>query len=111
MKMYRVENNQIVQYSIPKTFKRLDGTTVSGYDLLPLDELKKDGWLEVEENIPQYNENTQYIVEESTEILEDKIVVNYRVEDIPEPIEEIKVDLESYMLDLEFRVSMIELGL
>jgi hypothetical protein len=105
--MLQVINGEIKQYSLPKTGTLKDGRTVSGYYLLPEEVLKQEGWLPLEDIQPEYDENTQYLTSDGYEILEDKIVKKYKVENIPRP-QQNEID---YMLDLDFRISLLELGL
>lgn len=85
--MIQVINGEIQQYQLPKTGTLKDGSTVSGYHLLDEEILLEEGWLPLEDNPPEYNEETQYIINDGYEILEDKVVKKYKVEDIPEPEE------------------------
>ena len=84
--MIQVINGEIKQYELPKVGKLKDGRTVSGYHLLDEETLLSEGWLPLEDIQPEYNSETQYLVNDGYEILEDKVVKKYRVEDIPEPI-------------------------
>ena len=62
------------------------------------------------EDIPEYDIETQYLANGGYEILEDKVIKKYNVGDYPEP-EEPEPSVEEYLLDYEFRISMLELGL
>lgn len=105
--MIQVIKGEIIQYSLPKVGTLSDGSTVSGYHLLPEEVLKQEGWLPLEDIQPEYDENTQYLTSDGYEILEDKIVKKHKVENIPRP-QQNEID---YMLDLDFRISLLELGL
>ena len=103
--MIQVINREITQYSLPKVGTLKDGRTVSGYHLLDKETLKEEGWLPLEDNPPEYNPETQYLIDDGYEILEDKVVVKYRVEDIseeeyiePEPSE---IDMLNERLDVQ----------
>ena len=85
MKMIQVIDGEIKQYSLPTTGTLKDGRTVSGYHLLDEETLRSEGWLPLEDNPPEYNPETQYLIFDGYEILEDKVVKKYRIEDIPEP--------------------------
>lgn len=85
--MIQVIEGKIKQYNLPKTGTLKDGSTVSGYHLLDEETLREEGWLPLEDNPPEYDSETQYLVFDGYEILEDKVVKKYRVEDIPEPKE------------------------
>ena len=82
--MIQVINGEIKQYKLPKTGILKDGSTVSGYHLLDEETLKEEGWLPLEDIQPEYNEETQYLINDGYEILEDKVIRKYRIEVIPE---------------------------
>lgn len=105
--MIQVIEGKIKQYSLPKTGTLKNGSTVSGYHLLPEEVLKQEGWLPLEDNPPEHDMETQYLAQDGYEILEDKVIKKYRIEEIPEP-QQNEID---YMLDLDFRISLLELGL
>lgn len=105
--MIQVINGKIAQYSLPKTGTLKNGSTVSGYHLLDEEVLLDEGWLPLEDNQPEYDIETQYLVNDGYEILEDKVIKKYRIENIPRP-QQNEID---YMLDLDFRISLLELGL
>ena len=75
--MIQVINEEIRQYSLPKTGILKDGRTVSGYHLLDEEVLLNEGWLPLEDNPPQYDVETQYLVQDGYEILEDKVIKKY----------------------------------
>jgi hypothetical protein len=105
--MIQVINGKIAQYSLPKTGTLKNGSTVSGYHLLDENILKDEGWLPLEDIPPEYDMETQYLTNDGYEILEDKVIKKYKVENIPRP-QQNEID---YMLDLDFRISLLELGL
>jgi hypothetical protein len=105
--MIQVIEGKIKQYSLPKTDTLKNGSTVSGYHLIDEEILKEEGWLPLEDIQPEYDENTQYLTSDGYEILEDKVIKKYKVENIPRP-QQNEID---YMLDLDFRISLLELGL
>ena len=82
--MIQVINGEIKQYQLPQTGTLKDGSTVSGYHLLDDDILRDEGWLPLEDVKPEYDEETQYLVNDGYEILEDKVIKKYRIEEIPE---------------------------
>ena len=84
MKMVQVIEDEIKQYQLPKTGTLKDGRTVSGYHLLDEDILKDEGWLPLEDIQPEYDVETQYLIQDGYEILEDKVIRKYRIEEIPE---------------------------
>ena len=82
--MIQVINGEIKQYQLPHTGTLKDGSTVSGYHLLDEEILLEEGWLPLEDIQPEYDEETQYLVNDGYEILEDKVIKKYRIEEIPE---------------------------
>ena len=82
--MIQVRNGKIHQRGLPIVGELKDGRTVSGYHLLDEETLKGEGWLPLEDIQPEYNAETQYLIHNGYEILEDKVIKKYRVEDIPE---------------------------
>jgi hypothetical protein len=83
MEMIQVLDGKIKQYSLPKTGILKDGSTVSGYHLLDNEILLDEGWLPLEDIQPLFDINTQYLVQDGYEILEDKVIKKYRIEEIP----------------------------
>ncbi len=98
MKMVQIVEGEIIQYSIPKVGTLKDGSTVSGYHLLDEETLKDEGWLPLEDNPPDYDEETQYLVNDGYEILDDKVIKKYRIVEIPEKEE--PRDLEAEVEEL-----------
>jgi hypothetical protein len=94
--MIQVINGEIIQYNLPKVGTLKDGSTVSGYHLLDEELLKDEGWLPLEDNPPEYDIETQYLVNDGYEILEDKVIKKYRIEEIPEREEprDLEVEIE-----------------
>ncbi len=82
--MIQVIDGEIVKYSLPTTGTLKDGSTVSGYHLLDEEALLDEGWLPLEDVEPEYDMETQYLVQDGYEILEDKVIRKYRIEEIPE---------------------------
>ena len=110
-RMVQVKDNQIIKYSLPKTGRLKDGSTVSGYDILPLETLLAEGWLPLEDIKPTYNQDNQYLLDDGYEILTNKVIKKYKVEDLiietipQEPSETEKLRLEQAQSNVE----MIEL--
>lgn len=102
--------------NLPKVWALKDGTTVSGFHLLDSATLIQEGWLPVEEVVPTYDETTEYLTNPQYEVLADKVIKRYSVGIIPkeEPIiqepSEIEV-LTDYLVDVDYRLTLIELGL
>ena len=82
--MIQVIEGKIKQYSLPKTGTLKNGSTVSGYHLLDEEVLLDEGWLPLEDIKPEYDVETQYLIQDGYEILEDKVTRKYRIEEIPE---------------------------
>lgn len=97
--MIQVIEGKIKQYSLPKTGTLSTGETVSGYHLLGENILKDEGWLPLEDNPPEYDVETQYLINDGYEILENKVIKMYRIKDIPEEVE--PRDLEQEVEELK----------
>lgn len=116
-KMVQVEDNQIIKYELPRNGKLSDGRYIFGYYRLPMDVLLSEGWLPLEDVIPEYNEN-QFIIDDGYEILENKVIKKYKIEDniMPEPeiideyVDDEKVAMAEAIIDLEMRLSKLEGG-
>ena len=110
--MIQVIEGKIKQYSLPKTGTLSTGETVSGYHLLDENTLKDEGWLPLEDNPPEYDEEIQYLVNDGYEILENKVIKKYRIEDIAEEEEprdleqEINEALQQSIAELSMLISM-----
>ena len=109
MKQVQVINGKIAQYSLPKTGTLKNGSTVSGYHLLDGETLLEEGWLPLEDVESEYDEETQYLVNDGYEILEDKVIKKYKIEDISEREEprDLEVDIEEDAGMLALMVSML----
>jgi hypothetical protein len=107
--MIQVINGEIKQYSLPKVGTLKDGRTVSGYHLLDEEILLDEGWLPLEDVEPEYDEETQYLVNDGYEILEDKVIKKYRIEEIPEREEprDLETEIEEDAGMLALMVSML----
>lgn len=80
--MIQIINGEIKQCKLPKVGTLSTGETVSGYHLLDKQTLKQEGWLPLENVKPEYDEE-QYLIDDGYEILEDKVIKKYKIEDIP----------------------------
>ena len=94
--MIQVINGKITQHSLPKTGTLSDGRTVSGYHLLDEEVLLDEGWLPLEDNPPEYDMETQYLINDGYEVFEDKVIKKYRIKEIPEREEprDLEVEIE-----------------
>ena len=110
--MIQVINGEIKQYSLPKTGILKNGSTVSGYHLLDEDTLRDEGWLPLEDIQPLFDINTQYLVNDGYEVLEDKVIRKYRIVDIPEKEEprDLEAEIEEFgkIIDVLIGVDNIE---
>ena len=105
--MIQVIDGEITKYNLPKTGTLSDGRTVSGYHLLDEEVLLDEGWLPLEDIKPEYDEETQYLINDGYEILEDKVIKKYKVENIPEltPPEPSEIDmLNNRIAELELTI-------
>lgn len=116
MKMVKVVDGEIVSYRLPTNGKLRDGSTVINYHLLDDDTLKEEGWLPLEDDIPEYDPMYQHLTNYEYVILEDKVIKKYTVEDIqstePEIIDEYvddeKIAMAEAIIDLESRLAELE---
>ena len=78
----KVENYQVTQIGLPTTGILADGSTVSGYDLLPESILLAEGWLPLVDNRPEYDPGTEYLEHAGYTVGETEVTANYTVKDI-----------------------------
>jgi hypothetical protein len=81
--MIQVIDNQVVQTELPLTGYLKNGESVSGYNHLSLELLTEEGWLPEVEDRPPYDKVTQMLEIDNYEIFTDKVLVHYKVVDIP----------------------------
>ena len=103
--MVQIIDGEITLYTLPKVGTLKDGRTVSGYHLLDEETLREEGWLPLEDIQPEYDVEIQYLINDGYEILEDKVIKKYKVEDIPEQIEPEPSEIDV----LNNRISELEL--
>jgi len=73
-----LKNGELKLYNkIPNVYKLIDGRTVTNYNLLPEDELKLEGWMNVIEHKPNFDLETQQLEISTKEIVNGEIVVTY----------------------------------
>ena len=82
MNMVKVINGEVTPATLPKSDKLHDGRTVSNYHLLPADVLLQEGWYPLEQQIPEYDPETQYIELDRYEIGVGKVTQVYKVQTI-----------------------------
>ena len=82
--MVQVIDKQVVQTELPSSGYLKNGESVSGYNLLPSDILKEEGWLPLEQTIPIYDEKTQYLQHDNYAIKVNKVVETFIIVAIPE---------------------------
>jgi hypothetical protein len=113
MQYAKVENGSVTQVGLPKTGMLTKGEntggTVSGYDKLDEATLLAEGWLPLINNPPVFNPETEYIEHAGYTIGETEVVTNYNVK-LKEPVTYEPTELD-YLIDLDYRLSLIELGL
>ncbi|QKS70268.1 hypothetical protein FLK61_34065 [Paenalkalicoccus suaedae] len=105
-----IKNGEIDRFaSLPKVLRLEDGQTISGFNLLPHEVHKSHGWLPVEEVVEEYDTDTHYATNPQTEVQENKVVRTWEVAQIPQDDQE--GNYSDYLVDIDFRLSMVELGL
>jgi hypothetical protein len=77
--MVQVKNNEVVQTELPQTGYLSNGESVSGYNLLPEEILRLEGWLPLEENRPEYDTETETLKLDNYTIMQDKVTANYKI--------------------------------
>ncbi len=85
MNYAKVESGQVTQVGLPTTGTMTDGSTVSGYDLLPENVLLSEGWLPLVEDRPEYDFETEYLEHAGYTVGATEVTVNYTVKQI-EPV-------------------------
>ncbi len=88
----------------PKNYKTEDGELILNFDK-NIDLQKENGFMEIIENIPEYNSDTHYLYREDFYIEDDKIIINYKA--LEKDINEGENN-DSYIEDLEQRISILE---
>ena len=98
--MYAREDQANGQISIglPKKGTLSDGRTVTNYDKLSEDILLAEGWLPFVEEIPEYDQQTQYIVPVNFRVEAAQIVREYAVKD---QIKQNSQGDEDYFIDIQ----------
>lgn len=105
----KVENNEVIQWGLAETGFLKDGSGVSGYNKLDEETLISEGWMPYIDTRPEYNPETEEVVSNGYVIGETEVVANYIVIAL-EPVQMTPM-IEEYLIDLDFRICLIELGL
>jgi len=79
-----------IKLGLPHTGVLADGRQVSGYNLLPQENLLAEGWRVVQEVKPEYDTTTQMLKESTREIVDGEIVITYIA--IERPVEEFELE-------------------
>ena len=79
MRMTLVKSGEVILDYIPSTYDN-----ISNYHLLPEEYLIEKGWLPLEEILPEYDVETQQLINSSYEILTDKVIKSWEIVEIPE---------------------------
>lgn len=115
MNIVQVKDNKIVKYTPPKVGTLKNGRTVSGYDKLMLSNpelAKEEGWLPLIDEKPEYNPEEEFLTIGEYEILEDKVIVKYDINKIQDvELTQPTTGIDDYILDMDFRLSLIELNI
>lgn len=105
-----VQNNEVVKVGLPTVGYLKNGSSVSGYNLLPESTLKAEGWLPIEDIKPVFDESTQQLQHGGYKVQGNKVVVDYMVVDKPIPVESVvAISIEDRMANLEDTVDILVL--
>lgn len=74
MTMALVKNGEVILDYIPSTYNN-----ISNYHLLPEEYLLGKGWLPLEEILPEYDAETQQLINPSYEILTNKVIKSWEL--------------------------------
>lgn len=83
MKYALVVDGQIMQDTLPNTGYLKDGSSVSQYYMLDDAILRSEGWLPIVDSPPVYDAETQTLTNGGYVVDGDRVIVDYKVEDIP----------------------------
>ena len=79
----RVENGVVTDVGLPNVGILADGSTVSGYNALPVDVLAAEGWLPLTDDTPEWNTETEMLTTPTYTVTETGVTVVYTVESVP----------------------------
>ncbi len=114
MNYAKVKNGQVVQVVLPPTGILKDGSTVSGYNLLPESVLLTEGWLPLVDNRPEHNPEIEYLEHAGYTVSETEVTVNYIVKQIQivdDPVDDEKIAMAEAIIDLDARLTALEGGM
>ena len=77
MRMALVKSGGVILDYIPSTYNN-----ISNYHLLPEEYLIEQGWLSLEEILPEYDVETQQLINPLYEILTDKVIKSWEIVEI-----------------------------
>ena len=77
MRMALVKSGEVILDYIPSTYNN-----ISNYHLLPEEYLIEQGWLPLEEILPEYDVETQQLINPLYEILTDKVIKSWEIVEI-----------------------------
>lgn len=83
MRMAKVVNGQVVATNLPEVETLKNGRIVTGFDKLPQEVLKKEGWFPLEEPSAPEVSSSEVAVDDGFEIFPDKVVKRWKI--IPRP--------------------------
>ena len=101
----KAENGNVIQVGLPQSGVLKDGRTVSGYNLLPANVLKAEGWLPLEQVIPAYNAETQHIEHDSYIVESDKVTESFTVCETAVPINIEALAEQMYAAQMQLSIS------
>ena len=105
----KVENGQVVNTMIPRKGFLPDGRAVSNFHLLPDDELRKAGWMRVEEEkVREPDGVTEELGPVEYEVQKDKVIKRQTLLPRSNGPEEIYQNLEDRINELEQRIEALE---
>lgn len=79
----RYDENHVLITALPEVGVLQDGSTVSGYHLLPEETLLQEGWKHLIADNPEYDASTTYLILDTTEETDDSIIYHFKAVPIP----------------------------
>ena len=84
MRMALVKSGEVILDYIQSTYNN-----ISNYHLLPEEYLIEQGWLSLEEILPEYDVETQQLANPSYKVLTDKVIKSWEIVELPKDETEI----------------------